>query len=200
MLIKTEALMLSKTKIAKYAVPEFQVMTEDMMLINDLAAKHGWSDINVFGKGDMIGSPKIANHWKLIPADLSESTIPTEAMHRVYIAYKAGVRIKGVIIADDERRPASAPASKMQTHEINQAMEKADQVGSVMLKVLLGLALATVAVVVVSALAAILVALGTALLVIAGIGTALVYDPQLVILIDDGSGGMIWVSLYTWYD
>ena len=192
--------MLPKIRTEKYAVQEFQVMTEDMMLINDLAAKHGWPDVEVFGKGDMIGSPKIANHWKLIPADLYESTIPTEAKQRVNIAYKAGVRIKGVIIADDERRPASPPASKMQTHEINQAMEKAKQVGSVMLKVLFGLALATIAVVVISALAAILVAVGTALLVIAGIGTALVYDPQLIILIDDGSGGTIWVSLYTWYD
>lgn len=69
-----------------------------------------------------------------------------------------------------------------------------------MLKVLMGLALAAVAVVVISALAAILVAVGTALLVVAGLGAALVYDPKLVILIDDGNGGTIWVSLYTWYD
>ena len=192
--------MLPETRTTKYSIQEFQVMTEDMMLINDLAAKHGWTDIEVFGKGDMVGSPKIANHWKLIPADLYESTIPTEATQRVYIAYKAGVQIKGVVIADDERKPASPPASKMQTLEINQAIEKAEQVGSVMLKVLFGLALATIAVVVISALAAILVAVGTALLVVAGLGAALVYDPQLIILIDDGNGGTIWVSLYTWYD
>ena len=192
--------MLPETKTTAFTIQEFQVMTEDMMLINDLAAKHGWADIEVFGKGDMVGSPKIANHWKLIPADLYESTIPTEARQRVYIAYKAGVQIKGVVIADDERKPASPPASKDKTIEINQAMEKADQFGSVMLKVLLGLAVAAVTAVVISALAAILVTIGTGLLILTGLGAVLSLDPKLVILIDDGNGGTIWVSLYTWYD
>ena len=26
------------------------------------------------------------------------------------------------------------------------------------------------------------------------------YDPKLIILVDDGNGGTVWVSLFTWYD
>jgi hypothetical protein len=32
------------------------------------------------------------------------------------------------------------------------------------------------------------------------IGAALGYDPKLIILVDDGNGGTVWVSLLTWYE
>jgi len=31
-------------------------------------------------------------------------------------------------------------------------------------------------------------------------GTDVSYDPKLVILVDDGKGGTVWVSVLTWYD
>jgi hypothetical protein len=34
----------------------------------------------------------------------------------------------------------------------------------------------------------------------AGTGTGVKYDPKLVILVDDGRGGTVWISLLTWYD
>jgi hypothetical protein len=192
--------MLPETQITKYAVQEFLVMTEDMMLINDLVLKNGWTDVEVFGKGDMISSPKIANHWKLIPANLYESTIPIEARQRVYLAHKAGVQIKGVVIADDERKLPKTTIPRHHSGWINPILQNADRAGFVMLKVLLGIAAVVVGAIVISALAAILLAIGLAVLVITGVGAALVYDPKCIILIDDGMGGTIWVSLYTWWD
>jgi hypothetical protein len=29
--------------------------------------------------------------------------------------------------------------------------------------------------------------------------SAVAYDPKLVILVDDGNGGTVWVSVFTWY-
>ena len=32
------------------------------------------------------------------------------------------------------------------------------------------------------------------------LGAATDYDPKLIILVDDGNGGTVWVSLLTWYE
>jgi hypothetical protein len=31
-------------------------------------------------------------------------------------------------------------------------------------------------------------------------GASTDYDPKLVILVDDGNGGTVWVSIFTWYE
>jgi hypothetical protein len=34
----------------------------------------------------------------------------------------------------------------------------------------------------------------------AGYGYDYDYDPKLIILVDDGSGDAVWVSLFTWFE
>jgi hypothetical protein len=192
--------MLTENNTICIASPKYRVMSDDMMILNDLASKYNWKDVEVFGQGDMIGSLVVANHWTLTPADYYQYSIPIEAMQRIYLAHKAGVQIKGVVIADDERKPTRPPARQLQPGAINLVLKNADQAGAIILKMLLGIAAVVVGAIVISALAAILLAIGLAVLVIAGVGAALVYDPKCIILIDDGMGGTIWVSLYTWWE
>ena len=60
--------------------------------------------IHIAGNGDMITTPRESNNWKLIPADLYKYSIPTAAVARLHQIINAGVRVHGVIIADDEHR------------------------------------------------------------------------------------------------
>jgi hypothetical protein len=78
----------------------------------DIAKKEGWKDCEIFGHGNMITQPQESKGWKLIPADLYKYSIPTQGVLRLHQIINAGVRVRGVIIADDERRtdPSPAPA------------------------------------------------------------------------------------------
>ena len=107
--------MLTEKNTICIASPKYRVMSDDMMILNDLVSKYNWKDVEVFGQGDMIGSLVVANHWTLTPADYYQYSIPIEAMQRIYLAHKAGVQIKGVVIADDERKWAAAAEAHQQS-------------------------------------------------------------------------------------
>ena len=87
---------------------DFKVKSEvDVVL--EIAQQKGWKDCEIFGHGDMITQPLESMGWKLIPADLYEYSIPAEGVDRVLQTINAGVRIQGVIIADDERSSEPPP-------------------------------------------------------------------------------------------
>ncbi len=87
---------------------DLKIMSEaDLVLA--LAHQKGWKDCEIFGYGDMIAQPLESAGWKLVPADLYEYSIPAKGVDRILQIVSAGVRIQGVIIADDTRRKETAP-------------------------------------------------------------------------------------------
>jgi hypothetical protein len=79
-------------------------------IVLEIAKQNGWNDCEVFGYGDMLTEPLESMGWDLIPADLYEHSIPPEAVGRLHQIINAGIRVRGVIIADDKRKPQPAPA------------------------------------------------------------------------------------------
>jgi len=136
--------------------------------------------------------------WKLIPADLYKYSIPREGVGRLHQIINAGVRIQGVIIADDERRtePSLTPAKP------KVLLPSVEKIVSFIGKALLRLIWVAGAIALFSLFALSLIYLAPIIILglVAGVGLRLNYDPKLVILVDDGKGGTVWVSLFTWYD
>lgn len=88
---------------------DLQVRSESDIVF-DIAKREGWEDCEVFGSGDMITQPRESKGWKLVPADLYKYSIPMQAVARLHQVINAGIRVQGVIIADDTRREEPAPA------------------------------------------------------------------------------------------
>jgi hypothetical protein len=170
---------------------DFKVISE-VDLVLETAQQNGWKDCEVFGHGDMITKPMESLGWKLIPADLYEYSIPAEGVERILQIINAGVRIQGVIIADDQRRtnPPAIPARP------KISLPSVEKVVTFILSALMGL------IVVAGTVAMMVVAVFFAPLLIIGLifGTGVVLDPKLIILVDDGNGGTAWVSVLTWFD
>jgi hypothetical protein len=176
----------------------------EIEVVLDIAKKEGWEDCEIFGHGDMITQPQESKNWKLIPADLYKYSIPTEAVGRLHKIINAGVRVQGVIIADDERRtePPPAPAPAPAKPEVS--LPSVEKIVSFIGKGLLGLicvagVLAGV-IAFVSFIAPMLIFLVPIMILGAIVSGGRSFDPKLVILVDDGKGGTLWVSLFTWYD
>lgn len=187
--------MSTQTIIQQVRWQDLKVRSEvDVVL--EIARKAGWEDCEIFGSGDMITQPQELKGWKLIPADLYEGSIPTEGIGRVYRIINAGVRIRGIIIADDERRtePPPAPATlKDSLPSIKPIMASFGQT-------LLRLICIAGVIALVSLLALSLIYFAPVILLGALTSAVVDYDPKLVILVDDGKGGTVWVSVLTWYD
>ena len=179
----------------------------DLDFVFELAKKEGWEDCEVFGSGDMITEPQESRGWKLIPADVYEGKIPAEAANRLYQVIVAGIRVRGVIIADDERGtpppPAPAPAPIPAQPEVS--LPSIEPILSFLGKALFTIFCAAGVIAVFAALAASLLYAAPILILFgifsgAGAASGTEYDPKLVILVDDGAGGTAWISLFTWYD
>jgi hypothetical protein len=96
---------------------DLQVRSETDIIF-DIAKREGWEDCEVFGSGDMITQPQESKGWKLIPADQYKYSIPIQAVARLHQVINAGVRVQGVIIADDTRREELTPVQvKPEEHE-----------------------------------------------------------------------------------
>ncbi len=157
----------------------------DTDLFFDFAQKRGWTDYEVFGYGEMITTPQESKGWKLIPADLYAGTIPEEGVDRVLQIINAGIQIKGIVIADDERTAKRS----IKPAWLNISLPSAESVGTFIGQVLMGLLMVTAVI----AFSPILL---PGLLLI----TVFSFDPKLVILVDDGNGNTVWISILTWYD
>lgn len=172
-------------------------------VVLEIAKREGWEDCEIFGHGSMLTQPQESMGWELIPADIYEHSIPAEGVTRLHQIINAGVRVQGVIIADDQRRiepPPPAPAKP----EVS--LPSAETGMSFNGRALLRLVFVAGAIAVVSLLAMVLlyalpvILLGCLVNAIAGPGTGVDYDPKLVVLVDGGKGETVWVSVFTWYD
>jgi len=196
---------------------DFKVRNE-VDIVLDIAHQQGWEDCEIFGSGSMITQPQESMGWKLIPADLYEYSIPAEGVSRVHQVINAGVRVQGVIIADDQRSTVDDQRSTVSPLPPTLARSEvqllsADEVKSFIGKALLALLM------VAGAIAFVIVAwpillVGAIAITLGGIfekifgstdgntdyDTYWEYDPKLVILVDNGNGGTVWVSILTWYD
>ena len=170
---------------------DLKVMNE-VDLVLKIAQQKGWKDCKIFGSGDMLTQPLQSLGWNLIPADLYEYSIPSEGVDRILQIINAGVRIQGVIIADDQRRTYSSPAPAKPAISLPSLRPVFSMIG----KVLLGLAaIAGIALMGITLAAGALIFLPFFLL-----GASTDLDPQLIILVDDGNGGIAWISVLTWFD
>jgi len=198
-------------------------------IILEIAQKQGWENCKIFGYGDMITQPQESKGWKLIPADLYKYSIPTQAVGRLHQIINAGVRIKGVIIADDERgkKPpltrampkVSLPSKKIILSSVKTVMssvmsiagkaissigEAISFIGKALLRLTLfagAIGLILLFIYWIKYLAPIIFLGLMVLAACTGSSAKYVeYDPKLVILVDDGKGRTVWVSLFTWYD
>jgi len=177
-------------------------------IVFEIAQQEGWEDCETFGFGDMITEPQDSLGWKLIPADVYKYSIPAEGVRRVHQLLNAGIRIQGIIIADDERgtAPPSGPARlENMLSSIKSGISTFVAGAASVLLGLIRLASIVVGFMALAALAILtlkylvpLIILG--LLVGMGAGSAVAYDPKLVILVNDGNGGTVWISLFTWYE
>jgi hypothetical protein len=179
---------------------DFKVRNE-VDIVLEIAQQQGWEDCEIFGSGSMITQPQESMGWKLIPADLYEYSIPAEGVSRVHQVINAGVRVQGVIIADDERGTESPTPSEPEPTKLTVSLPSAESVLSFISKVLLVLIVAIGAIAFAIAAWRLLI-VGAIVGVLGSIfnSTHREYDPKLVILVDDGNGGTVWVSVLTWYD
>ncbi len=183
-----------------------QVRWQDFMVVNEvemvlkIGTQLGWEDCEIFGYGDMITEPQESMGWDLIPADQYKYSIPVEAIGRLHHLINAGIQVKGVIIADDQRsheEPEAAPEPKISLLPFKTILSA---VGKVLIKVL-----AVAAILALVGLGAIVLLYLSPVIILCGLvgmgkGTSNGYDPKLVVLVDDSQGRTAWVSLFTWYD
>ena len=170
---------------------DFKVMSEVDIVIK-IAQQNRWKDCKIFGYGSMITQPLESMGWKLIPADLYEYSIPSEGVDRILQIVNAGVRIQGVIIADDTR-------GKNPSHTHNKSLvslPSTRRIYSLIARGLLGLVTIACAVL----LGLTIVAGGIFIVPMIILSAALGYDPKLIILVDDGNNGTVWISVFTWFD
>jgi hypothetical protein len=181
---------------------DFKVKNE-VDVVFEIAQQQGWQDCEIFGHGDMITQPLDSTGWKLAPADLYEYSIPAEAVARVLQVINAGVRIQGIIIADDQRRTVTPPPPPRPEIALPSAGAVLAWVAKALLRLvmLLGVIVFVAGIVFMVLYAAVLLA---PLLIVAAFlapsGRSLDYDPKLIILVDGGEGETVWVSILTWYD
>jgi hypothetical protein len=174
----------------------------EIEVVLDIAKKEGWEDCEIFGHGDMITQPQESKSWKLIPADLYKYSIPTQAVGRLHKIINAGVRVQGVIIADDERRtePPAPPAPARPEVSLPSVEKIISFIGKGLLGLICVAGILVGVIAFVSVIAHLLIYIVPILFLGAILGGGKSFDPKLVILVDDGKGGTVWVSLFTWYD
>ena len=190
---------------------DFKVISE-VDLVLKIAQQNGWKDCEIFGSGDMLTQPVETKGWNLIPADLYEYSIPDEGVERILQIINAGVRIQGVIVADDQRKTDSQPAPAKPVVSLPSAGTVFSLIRKALLRsvAIIGtllLGLGVIAGVILLGLTIVAGAVFIAPLLILGAvldhGPQLVdwdYDPKLIILVDDGNGGITWISVLTWFD
>ena len=179
-----------------------QVRWQDMKvrgevdIILEIAQKEGWEDCEIFGSGDMITQPQESMGWKLIPADLYKYSIPVEGVERLRLLVNAGIRIQGVIIADDKRNTETPSNPAIPEVSLQSFKTNLSGIG----KAVLGIIRIAGVIALVSLVSLLVIFLSPLFGLFYLVGGIIGYDPKLVILVDDGNGGTVWISFFTWYD
>jgi hypothetical protein len=174
----------------------------ELDIVFEVAAKEGWKDCEMFGHGDMITQSQESTGWKLIPADQYNHSIPIEAIKRLHQVINAGVRVQGVIIADDGRRAEPPPTPARPKASLSAVTAVASFIGKALLRLICFVICAAGVIALVVAAAYFMVSLAPILTLglLVGAVSGKKFDPKLVVLVEDGNGGTTWVSLFTWYE
>jgi len=204
LIVHEEVQMFTQRTTQQVQWQDFKVISE-VDLVFKIAQQNGWKDCEIFGYGDMITQPLESMGWNLIPADLFEYSIPDEGVDRILQILNAGVRIQGVIVADDQRKtnPPPTPAKPMVSlpskrtvfSMIGKALHGLTTVFSNIGKALLGF---TIFFAIVAGL--LIYSPWLILGIVLILGAPMSHDPKLIILVDDGNGGITWISVLTWFD
>ncbi|MBN1536195.1 MAG: hypothetical protein JW908_05640 [Anaerolineales bacterium] len=130
-------------------------------------------DYEVIGKGRLPTEPMQIGDWWVVPAHVYNSTIPPEAIGKVFDLINQGVRLRGLLVADDIR--------KTKPQEKNEHENEANQVGDRIFGIIAGIAGAVG-----------MLALGMIWL----LGSVVAYDPMLIAVLEDGR----WICIHSWYE
>jgi hypothetical protein len=178
--------------------------------VSAIARREGWTKVCVMGVMNMIDHPQYIGDWAIYPKDQFPHRIPAEGLERLRTIINAGIKIKGVVVMDDPRHhplptkllPPPDPRRRINIPDVELPQIELPEVDwgfvfGTTLKILLGTMAAVAAVVVGAFLIAAILAVGTAMLVLAGVAAALVYDPELAIITSEGSH---LISIFSWED
>jgi hypothetical protein len=191
LIVHEEVQMFTQTQTQLVQWQNLKVMSEADLVLN-LAQQKRWKDCQIFGHGDMITQPLESQGWKLIPADLYEYSIPAKGVDRLLKVIDAGVHIQGVIIADDTRRRALTHTPAKPVVSLATVKMVFSAIGIVLLVSVAFAGLILLGLVIAKAL--------YLLIPLLFLSPFLGFDPQLIILVDDGNGGTTWISVLTWFE
>lgn len=189
---------MSKQTVTKQVRWQDLRVRNDIDLVWNLAHEQGWEDCEIFGYGNMITNTQEEMGWELIPADLYKYSIPAEGLRRVHTLVNQGVRIHGIIIADDQhkneisQKGTQSKESSTTKREIFPYWGKAIPalIFSAVIVSLFSLSFTTI--LFLTPLITLILLLGSAL--------NLEFDPKLIVILEDDNKDKVWVSLFTWYD
>lgn len=151
----------------------------------------GW-DVPVLGHAPLPSTHVLINGWMIVPAHLDNTLLPTRAQNRMDAIFAAGIRPKGWLVVHEapkqlpahiEERNVPTPNTRLSPKTWQQARLALKTVGAV----LGGLAVATGTI-------ALAVAAMVAFLPVVLIAGAILIDPILVAVTEDG----YWVEIDRW--
>lgn len=134
------------------------------------------SEYEVVGCGEMPTQPVQIGEWWVVPAELYQGKVPKEAQQKLFALLNRGVKIKGLVIADDLKK---VEYKREQEKKKKELANKAALAGAGVLAAPL-------------VLPVIVIGLGLATFLFALCS----FDPMLIAVLEDGR----WVCLETWYD
>lgn len=134
------------------------------------------SEYEVVGFGEVPTQPVQIGDWWVMPAELYQRKVPKEAYQKLFSLIRQGVKIKGVLIADDMKKIEYRQQQEEKKKEI---AKKVALIGA-----------ATLAVPIVMPI------IGFAFGLAAVLFSLCVYDPMLICVLDDGR----YICLHSWFD
>jgi hypothetical protein len=165
--------------------------------ILDLSAQQHWN-ARVLGRAPIPRSPIRARDWLFVPLEVDGSAIPRRALNRVQAMYEAGIRPQGFVIIHEA--PPYLPAGTGETQQsteptVSQSSTAATSltaglVAAALLLIVMPLAAAVVIGALITLAAAVFVPVAAV-----GIATAVLVDPMLIAVTEDG----YWIVIDEWW-
>lgn len=166
-------------------------------VVLEISDREDWN-ARVLWRAPIPRSPVRARDWLFVPLEADGSPIPDRALKRVRAMYEAGIRPQGFVIIHE-----APPYLKAGTRTMPLPTEPiVDQRTTSATSLITGLAAGALLLIVVPLAAAlivgVLIALATAIVVpvaAVGIASAVLIDPMLVAVTDDG----YWIVIDQWW-
>lgn len=174
-------------------------MSRQTAQVLDLSDRGGWN-AQVLGRAPMPEAPIFFRQWWIVPASQDTSVIPQRAMERLKALDVAGIRPRGFVIIHDAPRALPSPAprrSSVPETPSKKGLSIPPQVVVAAEGVVVGImVLPLVMKLVVAAVSAVLAALVVPALAVGLVGAALLVDPVLVAVTEDG----YWIVIDQWWN